>query len=97
MRIQCCIDGKLFSSLPPLSPISLPSPKEIHLWYVIPSEVKGESLMNKYMEILSPSEIEKVLSFRRDELRKSALLARALVRTTIARYKFFSDTQIHHV
>lgn len=73
--------------MPPLSPISLPSPKEIHLWYVIPNEVKGESLMNKYMEILSPCEIEKVLSFRRDELRKSALLARALVRTTIARCK----------
>ncbi|KAL3358101.1 hypothetical protein AABB24_015312 [Solanum stoloniferum] len=91
MRIQCCIDGKLLSSLPPLSPISLPSPKEIHLWYVIPSEVKGESLMNKYMEILSPSEIEKVLSFRRDELRKSALLARALVRTTIARYQINSS------
>ncbi|TMW87904.1 hypothetical protein EJD97_019291 [Solanum chilense] len=91
MRIHCCIDGKLFSSLPPLSPISLPSPKEIHLWYVIPNEVKGESLMNKYMEILSPCEIEKVLSFQRDELRKSALLARALVRTTIARYQINSS------
>ncbi|CAN4117310.1 unnamed protein product [Withania somnifera] len=91
MRIQCCTDGKLFSSLPPLTNISLPSPKEIHLWYVIPNEVKGESLMNKYMEILSPCEIEKVLSFQRDELRKSALLARALVRTTIARYQINSS------
>lgn len=54
---------------------------------MIPNEVKGESLLNKYMEILSPCEIEKVLSFQRDELRKSALLARALVRTTIARCK----------
>ncbi|KAM3341440.1 4'-phosphopantetheinyl transferase HetI [Capsicum galapagoense] len=93
MRIQCCIDGKLFSSLPPLTNISLPSPKEIHLWYVIPNEVKGESLMNKYMEILSPCEIEKVLSFQRDELRKSALLARALVRTTIARYQINSSVK----
>ncbi|XP_059306098.1 uncharacterized protein LOC132057492 [Lycium ferocissimum] len=91
MRIQCSIDGKLFSSLPPLTPISLPSPKEIHLWYVIPNEVKGESLLNKYMEILSPCEIEKVMSFQRDELRKSALLARALVRATIARYQINSS------
>ncbi|XP_019250851.1 PREDICTED: uncharacterized protein LOC109229752 isoform X2 [Nicotiana attenuata] len=65
--------------------------REIHLWYVIPNEVKDESLMNKYMEILSPCEIEKVLSFQRDDLRKSALLARALVRTTIARYQINSS------
>lgn len=57
---------------------------------MMPNEVKDESLMNKYMEILSPCEIEKVLSFQRDEMRKSALLARALVRTTIARYQINS-------
>ncbi|XP_009768549.1 uncharacterized protein [Nicotiana sylvestris] len=91
MRIQCCIHGKYFSSLPPLTPIRPPSPKEIHLWYVLPNEVKDEHLMNKYMEILSPCEIEKVLSFQRDDLRKSAMLARALVRTTIARYQINSS------
>ncbi|MCD7471167.1 hypothetical protein HAX54_011480 [Datura stramonium] len=91
MRLNCCSYGKFFSSSPPLTPIALPSPKETHLWYVIPSEVKGESLLNKYMEILSPSEKENVLSVGGDELRKSALLARTLVRTTIARYQINSS------
>lgn len=61
---------------------------ETHLWYVIPDEVKGLSLLNQYMAILSPCEKQSVLSFQGDELRKRALLARALVRTSIARYKF---------
>ncbi|MCD7451172.1 hypothetical protein HAX54_009900 [Datura stramonium] len=91
MRLNCCSDNKFFSSSTPLTPIPLPSPKETHLWYVIPSEVKGESLLNKYMEILSPCEKENVLSMRGDELWKSALLARTLVRTTIARYQINSS------
>lgn len=60
---------------------------ETHLWYVIPDEVKGLSLLNQYMAILSPCEKQSVLSFQGDELRKRALLARALVRTSIARYQ----------
>ncbi|XP_060177030.1 uncharacterized protein LOC132607190 isoform X2 [Lycium barbarum] len=91
MRLNCCSDSKFFSSLPPLSPIPLPSSRETHLWYVIPNEVKGESLMNKYMEILSPCEKEHVLSMQGEELRTSALLARTLVRTTIARYQINSS------
>lgn len=42
--------------------------------------------MNQYMELLSPCEKDHVLSMSGDQLKKSALLARALVRTTIARY-----------
>ncbi|XP_009619717.1 uncharacterized protein LOC107809958 isoform X1 [Nicotiana tabacum] len=93
MRLNCCTDIKFFSSSTPLAPIPLPSPKETHLWYVIPNEVKGESLLNKYMEILPPCEKEHVSSMRGDELRKSALLARTLVRTTIARYQINSSIQ----
>lgn len=59
--------------------------RETHLWYVKPSEVKSESLLKQYSDILSPCERENVLRLQGEELRKSALLARALVRTTIAR------------
>ncbi|GAB2217780.1 hypothetical protein Droror1_Dr00000992 [Drosera rotundifolia] len=80
-------------SLPPhpARPVPLPSPMEAHLWCVVPQEVKSLSLLNEYMKILSPCEQENVLSFRGEELQKSALLARALVRTTIARYMLSVD------
>ncbi|KMT06770.1 hypothetical protein BVRB_7g159300 [Beta vulgaris subsp. vulgaris] len=75
----------LFSQ--PLLSLPLPPRGETHLWYVIPDEVKNLSLLNQYLEILSPTEKQSVLSFQEDERRKNALLARALVRTTIARYQ----------
>lgn len=59
--------------------------RETHLWYILPNEVKNASLLSQYLELLSPCEKENVLGMRGDELRKKALLARALVRTTIAR------------
>lgn len=62
--------------------------RETHLWYVIPSEVKSEALLNQYLDILSPCEKETVFQMRGEEPRKRALLARALVRTTIARCMF---------
>ncbi|GAB4856378.1 hypothetical protein Ancab_014298 [Ancistrocladus abbreviatus] len=71
----------------PLRPLPLPSTVEAHLWYAIPDEVKNFSLLNEYFDILSPCEKENVLSLRKDQLRKRAILARALVRTTIARYQ----------
>lgn len=55
------------------------------MWYVNPSEVKSESLLKQYLEILSPCERDNVLRLQGEEPRKSALLARALVRTTIAK------------
>lgn len=60
--------------------------RESHLWYVLPEEVKSESLLNRYSELLSMSEKDSVLGMRGEELKKRALLARALVRTTISRY-----------
>lgn len=60
---------------------------ETHLWFVVPDEFKSVSLLNQYMELLSPCEKENVLSMRGEQLQKQALLARTLVRTTIARYQ----------
>ncbi|KAM7256955.1 hypothetical protein ACFE04_012696 [Oxalis oulophora] len=67
--------------------IQLPSTMETHFWYVVPDEVKSSSLIDQYFQILSPCEKQNVLRMREDHLKKSALLARALVRTTIARYQ----------
>ncbi|KAL6145546.1 PREDICTED: L-aminoadipate-semialdehyde dehydrogenase-phosphopantetheinyl transferase [Fragaria vesca subsp. vesca] len=69
-----------------LLPVQLPTRMESHLWYVVPEEVKSETLLKRYFQLLSPCEKKNVLRMRGDELQKRALLARALVRTTIARY-----------
>ncbi|KAK6139848.1 hypothetical protein DH2020_026423 [Rehmannia glutinosa] len=87
-----CFERTFFHSSSSLTPIQLPSPMETHLWYVKPSEVKSGSLLNQYLDILPPCERENVLQMRGEELRKSALLARALVRTTIARYQINSHS-----
>ncbi|KAL2531568.1 4'-phosphopantetheinyl transferase superfamily [Abeliophyllum distichum] len=86
-----CLDRKFFHASPTLTPIQLPSPMETHLWYVIPSEVKSKALLNQFLDILSPCEKEDVFQMRGEEPRKRALLARALVRTTIARYQMNSQ------
>ncbi|KAL5722843.1 hypothetical protein ACHQM5_006313 [Ranunculus cassubicifolius] len=69
-----------------LIPIALPSPRETHFWYVIPDEVKDASLLSRYLHLLSPCEKENVFRMQGDNLQKRALLARTLVRTTLARY-----------
>ncbi|CAH9143107.1 unnamed protein product [Cuscuta epithymum] len=89
MRMQSSFCRKLFT-FPHLTPIQLPSPNETHLWYVKPNEVKSEALLEKYVEILSPTEKENVLRMAGDEHKKTALLSRTLVRTTIARYQISS-------
>ncbi|ESQ27089.1 hypothetical protein EUTSA_v10018973mg [Eutrema salsugineum] len=73
--------------LPSLVPLQLPSRMETHLWYILPDEVKSKSLLKHYSQLLSPTEKHRVLQMRGDELKKNALLARTLVRTTIARYQ----------
>ncbi|KAJ6778444.1 4'-PHOSPHOPANTETHEINYL TRANSFERASE DOMAIN PROTEIN-RELATED [Salix koriyanagi] len=78
----------------PLLPLQLPSPMETHVWFVLPDEFKSVSLLNQYMELLSPCEKENVLTMRGDQLQKRALLARALVRTTIARCATISKSII---
>ncbi|KAM2104604.1 hypothetical protein ACFX1R_015188 [Malus domestica] len=76
----------LLSNFCSLLPVQLPSRMESHLWYVLPGEVKSEGLLNRHFELLSPSLRDNVLGMRGIELQKRALLARALVRTTISRY-----------
>ncbi|VVA97239.1 unnamed protein product [Arabis nemorensis] len=73
--------------LPSLVPLQLPSRMETHLWYILPDEVKNTSLLKHYSQLLSPSEKDKVVRMRGNVLKKNALLARTLVRTTIARYQ----------
>ncbi|KAL5067679.1 hypothetical protein RYX36_018566 [Vicia faba] len=82
-----CFGRTLATASCSLSPVQLPAQKEAHFWYVLPNEVKCTNLLNRYFEILSPCEKENVLRMRGEELKKSALLARALVRTTLARYQ----------
>ncbi|XP_071699032.1 uncharacterized protein [Rutidosis leptorrhynchoides] len=85
-----CFDQRMFSTSI-LSPLKLPSRMETHLWYVIPNQVKSQSLLTQYVDLLSPFEKERVFSIDRDELRKIALLARVFVRTTISRYQIHSN------
>lgn len=80
-----------------LSPLQLPSRAETHLWYVLPNEVKSQSLLSQYVDLLSPLEKDHVFSIRDVELQKSALLARALVRTTIARCTFSCQPKVSRV
>ncbi|KAK2400976.1 4'-phosphopantetheinyl transferase superfamily [Trifolium repens] len=82
-----CFGRNLVTASCSLSPVQLPAQKEAHFWFVLPDEVKCTNLLNRYFEILSPCEKENVLRMRGEELKKSALLARALVRTTLARYQ----------
>ncbi|KAL4618329.1 hypothetical protein ACB092_06G002300 [Castanea dentata] len=90
MNIRCF--QRSFSAAS-LAPLQLPSPMETHLWYILPNEVKNASLLNQYLEILSPCEKENVFRMRGDQLQRRALLARALVRTTIARYQTNSQVE----
>ncbi|GLT94720.1 hypothetical protein SLE2022_124480 [Rubroshorea leprosula] len=86
MNIRCFQNNFSAASFP-LVPVQLPSRMETHLWYVLPNEVKSMSLLSQYSELLSPCEKEDINCIRGDDLRKRALLARTLVRTTIARYQ----------
>ncbi|CAM8913619.1 unnamed protein product [Rhodiola kirilowii] len=88
MRIHCL--QRNFSA-PPLVHVQAPSPAETHLWYILPGEVKSASLLDQYYQHLSPCEKEDISSMGTDQLKKSALLARTLVRTTIARYQINSE------
>lgn len=90
MKIHCC-ERNFFATSSSLASVQLPSPRETHLWYILPDEVKSASLLNQYLELLSSCEKENVLRMQGDQLKKRALLARALVRTTIARYQINSQ------
>ncbi|GMP49887.1 hypothetical protein CsSME_00016709 [Camellia sinensis var. sinensis] len=89
-----CLSQRFFNSSSPLVSVQLPSQTETHFWYILPNEVKNASLLNQYLELLSPCERENVFSMYGEDLKKRALLARALVRTTIARCKAIYHTYI---
>ncbi|CAN6893163.1 unnamed protein product [Brassica oleracea] len=77
--------GMMLSSLVPLQ---LPSRMQTHLWYMLPNEVKSESLLKHYTQLLSQQEKDSIFGMQSDALKKkNALLARTLVRTTVARYQ----------
>ncbi|XP_022633878.1 uncharacterized protein LOC106755142 isoform X2 [Vigna radiata var. radiata] len=82
-----CLGRNLATASSSLLPVQLPAPREVHFWYVLPDEVKSTNLLNRYLEILSPCEKENIITMRGEQIRKRALLARALVRTTLARYQ----------
>ncbi|KAF9613351.1 hypothetical protein IFM89_007429 [Coptis chinensis] len=77
---------KSFCSSSYLTTIPLPSKRETHMWYITPDELKDASLIDQYLNVLSPSEKENVIRLPGDKLQRSAILARTLVRTTLARY-----------
>lgn len=64
----------------------LPCPRETHFWYIVPDEVTSPSLLNQYLNIISPCERRAVLRVNGAKQQKCALLTRALVRTTLSRY-----------
>lgn len=80
-----------------LLPLQLPSRMETHLWYALPNEVNSECLLSRYIDLLSPLEKDHVFSIHDNQLQKTALIARALVRTTIARYTSSSQPKVSSV
>lgn len=84
MRVQS-FDTKFFTSSSSLLPLQLPSKMETHMWYASHDDMT-EKLFHQYSGMLSPSEKEHVMRMNTYELKRGALLSRALVRTIIARY-----------
>lgn len=60
---------------------------EVHLWCLFPDDVRDPKLMNMYQKLLSSDEQEKVLESSCVKTQNERLLARTLVRTTLARCK----------
>ncbi|KAJ0965649.1 hypothetical protein J5N97_026787 [Dioscorea zingiberensis] len=80
------LNRKILVPTPYLSPLPLPSPREVHFWYMVPDGVNDASLLDQYSELLSPSERNNVFEMKDRRSWKGALLARALLRTTLSRY-----------
>ncbi|KAH9290561.1 hypothetical protein KI387_034678, partial [Taxus chinensis] len=59
---------------------------EVHFWYLRPEEVQNKTLIDAYKGLLSSEEYAQVLQMEGKQIQKQALLARVLVRTTLARY-----------
>lgn len=86
-----CTGRRTFCSAPTM-PFSLlkycapPTPREVHFWYLVPEEVQGKMLFNAYKDLISPEEHTYVFQMKEKQLQRQALLARVLVRTSLARY-----------
>lgn len=64
----------------------LPAPSEVHLWCLFPDDARDPKLMNMYQSLLSSDEQKKILESNNVKTQNERLLARTLVRTTLARY-----------
>lgn len=65
-----------------------PPPKtgEVHLWCLFPEDIQDPKLLQSYHSLLCPLEKKNVAEATTEALKKDRILARTLVRTTIARY-----------
>eukprot|EP00850_Spirogloea_muscicola_P009081 SM000050S17006 [mRNA] locus=s50:330254:334202:- [translate_table: standard] len=63
-----------------------PAPREVHLWCLFPEDVHDPDILHTYHSILSPAEQLHVAAANSEALRRERLLARALVRTSLAKY-----------
>ena len=66
---------------------------DVHLWIVFADEIHDAALSAAYRELMTEEERRKQQRFRREHHRHLALVARALVRTTLSRYADVSPEQ----
>ncbi|XP_059070049.1 uncharacterized protein LOC131068563 isoform X5 [Cryptomeria japonica] len=85
-----CIGRRMFAGIQQTS-VSLshhppPPPREVHFWYLHPEEVQDRTLIDAYKGLLSSEEYAQISQLEGKQIKKQALLARVLVRTTLAKY-----------
>lgn len=86
-ELSCGVDSTLWCWK--ISPLFGSICREAHFWYMVPDEVNDESLLDQYSELLSSCERDNVFGMKDKRLWKGALLARALLRTTLSRCTAF--------
>jgi 4'-phosphopantetheinyl transferase len=59
---------------------------ELHVWYVLPDEIKSDALLAAYERLLTPEERARRDRYRFEPSRREYLFTRALVRATLSRY-----------
>ncbi len=62
------------------------APYDIHIWFVFPHEIRSDSILSAYKDLMSPDELERQQKFYFAKDRHQFLITRALVRTTLSRY-----------
>ncbi|KAK9829352.1 hypothetical protein WJX72_005328 [[Myrmecia] bisecta] len=62
------------------------APGEVHIWWLNADKLTDDALLSEYEGLLSSEEQAGVSAITNAAVRKERLLARALVRTTLARY-----------